>query len=113
MKLSLILEKSNLMEADLVHMRLVLPVFKIFKKLYICILKNRHIYFTNTYICPEYSWKVLVEIALYFKLQEKNKFVATYSGRYLSENFLFCIAQNTTFFKFLPYLRDVYIYVHI
>jgi hypothetical protein len=69
----------------------------------------------NTYICHEYSCKISLEIALYFELQEKNKFVATYSGIYLSEICLFCIAQNTTYFstKFTLYLQNVYMYVSI
>jgi hypothetical protein len=67
-------------------------------KLYTSVLKNHHIYSINTYICPGYSCEILVEISLYFDLQEINKFIATYRGRYLSEIYLFCVAQNSTYF---------------
>jgi hypothetical protein len=36
----------------------------------------------NAYIYPEYSCKVSLQTALYFELQERNKFVATY-GAYI------------------------------
>jgi hypothetical protein len=67
-------------------------------KLYTSVLKNHHIYSINTYTCPGYSCEILVEISLYFDLQEINKFIATYRGRYLSEIYLFCVAQNSTYF---------------
>lgn len=65
-------------EANLVHMSTSAPSFENILKLYIYVSKNRHIYFMNTYTCHEYSCEVSVENALYFELQEKNKFVPTY-----------------------------------
>jgi hypothetical protein len=43
----------------------------------------------SSYLCPEYSCEISVEIVLYFELGEKNKFVATYKSKYLSEISLF------------------------
>lgn len=81
------------MKIELAQYSPVLSVFKMFKKLSIYVSINDHIYSMNTYIYSEYSCEVSVEVALYFELQEKNKFVATYRDIYLSEINLFCIAQ--------------------
>jgi hypothetical protein len=60
------------------------------KKKYFCISKNYKIYSLNTYTCFEYLCEVLVEIALYFELQEKNKFVATYRLKFC-QKFVFFV----------------------
>jgi hypothetical protein len=54
--------------------------------------------------------KVLIQIALYFELQKKDKFLAMYRDDFLSENYLFCTAQNTTYCspKFLPCFGMLY-----
>jgi hypothetical protein len=56
--------------ADLVHLSISAPVFKNIK-IHFCVSKNYKIYYMNTYTYPEYLWKVLVKIALYFELQKK------------------------------------------
>jgi hypothetical protein len=44
----------------------------------------------NTYTCFEYLCEVSIEIALYFELQEKNKFVAMYRLKFC-QKFVFFV----------------------
>jgi hypothetical protein len=72
----------------------VLLVFKILENYNLYVSKNYKIYSMKAYTCPEYSCKVLIEIALYFELEEKQKIVATHRLIFLS----FLYSSNTTYF---------------
>jgi hypothetical protein len=85
---------------------------KILENCNFCFLKNYEIYFINTYTCPGYSCKVLVEISMYFELQKKTKVMATYRLIFLSEIclFLYSSKYNILFYEiFTVPLKCLYV----
>jgi hypothetical protein len=69
--------------------------------------KNYKIYSMNAYTCPEYSCKVLIEITLYFELEEKQKLSLLINLDFC----LFCTAQIRHTFSeiFIVTLECLYI----